>query len=109
MESRDLIFLGIKKRALAIEKHTGRVVWTTQLSGGLGEDFVTLLVDGPTVFAYTKGHLHGLDATTGKILWKNELPGCGYGLASLATQGTAAPDPALIRAIQAARRDSGGD
>jgi outer membrane protein assembly factor BamB len=96
---------------VAVEKRTGHALWTTELPGALGDNFVTLLIDGPGIFAHSNGHLYGIDIDTGKIIWTNELPGCGYGLASLSDDRASAPDPALIRAIEVARSasSSGGN
>lgn len=106
MQLSDVLFVGIKKAVLAVEKRTGKIRWTTKLPGGMGDDFVTLLVEDAMIYAYTHGHLYGLNAETGKVLWKNELEGFGYGYASLAVQGMSAPDAALMTAIRAAARRS---
>jgi outer membrane protein assembly factor BamB len=76
------------------------VLWTTKLQGGVG-DFVTVACDGECIFAHTGGQLYRLDLSTGQVLWKNELRGFGYGLASICVPGmAAAPETAAIRAIQ---------
>ena len=54
---------------------------------------VTVLADGQRIFAHTQGTLHCLDLANGQLLWSNELPGYGYGLASLCLPGgPTAPD-----------------
>lgn len=59
----------------------------------MGYDFVTILVEGDRVFAHSKGRLHALELATGHLLWTNDLPGLGYGMASLAIPGgNSAPD-----------------
>lgn len=85
MQITDLVFIGTKSKVAALHKGTGQIKWETFLTSGLGTGFVTLLVDGPLLFAHTCGHLFCLNALTGEKLWNNELPGFGYGLASLAT------------------------
>jgi len=97
MDINDILFLGLHHSVTAISKSDGRKLWATKLPSGT---FVTLLSDGRRIFAYSGGHLYCLDLTTGQILWKNELAGYGYGLASLALpDGTSAPDTSTIRRI----------
>ena len=108
MNSGDVILIAVKNRVIAITKLHGRTLWTTPLPGALGTSFVTLLADSHRVFAHTHGRLHCIDLTSGRILWSNDLPGCGYGFASLAFPGgVAAPDAALVQAILAAQQSSG--
>jgi len=105
MNSDSILLLAVKSRVLAIDRSNGQTLWTSQLPGGMGSDFVTLLPDGPHVFAHTHGQVHCLDLSTGRILWTNGLPGCGYGLASLALPGgLSAPETALVHQIFAAQQ-----
>jgi outer membrane protein assembly factor BamB len=101
MPPNKILLLGMKKRVTAVERATGRLLWETKLKGGQG-DFVTLLCDGPRIYAACGGHLHCLDFATGEVQWTNELPGYGYGLASLCLpDGASAPTPAAMAAILA--------
>jgi hypothetical protein len=94
----NLLLLGLKRTVTAISKHDGKPLWATKLPKGMGVDFVTVLSDGQRVFAHTDGQLHCLDLTNGRILWSNELPGYGYGLASLCFPGGAtAPDATAVQ------------
>ena len=89
----DILILGLKSCVTALHKADGRILWTTQLMGRLGQTMVIAISDGGSVFAYTSGHLFCLDLGTGRIRWKNDLPGLGYGLASLAlADGSATGD-----------------
>jgi outer membrane protein assembly factor BamB len=100
MNLEDILLLGLKSRVTAISKATGQQLWSTTLPSGMGANFVTLLSDNSHVFAYVKGNLHCLDLETGRILWSNDLPGFGYGLASLCfANGQSAPDLAAIQAM----------
>src|SRR3954447_22336721 len=100
MDTNDILILGLKKRVAAISKVDGREVWSTELSGSMGNGFVTALCDGANVFAYTGGHLHCLDLFSGQILWHSDLPGYGYGMATLAlADGRSAPDAAAVRVM----------
>ena len=106
MNANDLIFIGVKSRVLAVSKLDGITLWSAELPCGIGQSlFVTVLFDGSHVFAHTHGQLHCLEWTSGRVLWTNELPGCGYGIASLCVAGGAfAPDPATAQQIFSAQQ-----
>ena len=107
MNPDDVVLVAVKSRVMAIHSNTGEALWSTQLPGTLGDPFVTLLSDGHRVFAHTRGCLHCIDYASGSVLWSNDLPGCGYGFASLALpRGASAPDAVLLRAVVAARSAS---
>ena len=76
-------FIGVRGHVLAIKKESGEVLWQTHLNGGFGDSFVSLATDGALVFAHTRGSLFCMDAVSGQLLWTNDLPGLGYGLASI--------------------------
>ena len=100
MNTHDLLLVGLKHHVAAISRTDGRELWSTELPGTMGQGFVSLLSDGAQVFAYTSGHLHCLDLATGRIVWTNEMPGYGYGLAGLALpNGQSAPNIASVQAI----------
>jgi outer membrane protein assembly factor BamB len=102
MKFDEIILVGVRHSVSAVSKSNGSVLWTTKLQGGMGGDFVTVMCDGERVFAHSSGQLYGLDLSTGRVLWKNELRGFGYGLASICMPGMAsAPDLAAIRAVEA--------
>ena len=112
MKTDDFLLLGLKNCVTAISRSTGKTIWCTNLPGGMGYDFVTLLNDGERVYAHSKGKLHALDLTDGRLLWSNDLPGYGYGMASLALPGgLSAPDAqavALLHQQQASAASNGG-
>lgn len=100
MNPKDVLLLGLKHKVTAVSRAHGTQLWSTELSSAMGYDFVTLLCDGEKVFAYSGGHLHCLELTTGRLLWRNELRGFGYGLASLSlSEGGSAPDLAAVQAM----------
>lgn len=108
MNSQDIILIGVKSRVMALSKTDGHIHWSTALPAGMG-NFVTVLADGQRIYAHTHGQLHCLDLATGRVLWTNELAGCGYGFASLALpDGAAAPDSALAAARLAAEQQQAG-
>ena len=71
-----------------------------------GSGFVTLLVDEDLLLAATRGEVFGVEATTGRILWQNKMPGQGYGLASIAT-ATGASNAALMAEEQKRQQAAG--
>jgi len=103
MKPEEIILIGVKHSVSAVSKANGSILWTTKLSrGAAGGDFVTVACDGEHLFAHSGGELYRLDLSTGRVLWKNELRGFGYGLASICIPGMAsAPDLAAVRAIEA--------
>lgn len=68
-----LYVLGAGLNARAIDARTGRDLWQTRLPGEFVDEFMMssfVVADGvATVLA---GHLRGLDAETGKILWEGD-------------------------------------
>ncbi len=96
----QIVVLGMARRVAAISKSDGAILWSTELSNALGNPFVTLVLDSDRIFAGCAGHLHCLDLATGRILWTNELPGYGYGLASLCLPGGKSnPAPEVVQQL----------
>jgi outer membrane protein assembly factor BamB len=65
--------LGAGLNARAVDARTGRDLWQTRLPGEFVDDFMMssfVVADG--VAAVLAGHLRGLDAETGKILWEGD-------------------------------------
>ena len=108
MKANDILLVGLKHKVTAIAKADGRHVWCTEIRSGFvsGGDFITLACDGSYVFAYSGGHLHCLELSSGRLLWTDELRGYGFGLASLCVPGYgSAPDNAAVKHLLA-QRDS---
>src|ERR1051325_8479047 len=82
MNVKNVMLLGVKRSVLAISRSNGQVLWATRLPGSM-QEFATVACDGDKVFAYSGGHLTALDLETGRLLWTNGLPGCGYGLGTI--------------------------
>ncbi len=105
MNQSDILLLGLKNKVAAISKSDGREIWRTELRGGRfgsSGNFITMICDDLYVFAYASGHLHCLDLSSGRLLWTSDLPGYGYGLASLCVPGCgSAPDLAVIKHLMA--------
>jgi len=81
MKNPNFIFVGIKGSVLALDRSTGDIVWQTHLKLS---DFVTVMLDGDTLYAAAYGEAFCLDAATGNVRWHNPLKGFGTGLATLA-------------------------
>jgi len=83
MKTSELVFVGIGKSVLALNRGTGEQVWATRLKG---YDFVHVVLDGGRVFATCCGEIYCLDPLTGEVRWHNPLKGFGTGLATIATE-----------------------
>ena len=88
----ELLFIGTNGRVSAINPSTGSIVWSTELDEGsfltsTGGQDVSVLVHQGTVYAGCYGHLFGLDAASGNVLWHNELKGQGHNDISLTMDG----------------------
>jgi len=79
----DCLYIGIKNSVLCLAKRNGKEIWRTKLKGST---LVNVVVDEDLVYAHARGHLYGLDANTGDLVWENTLPGLGYGHCIIATK-----------------------
>ena len=109
MNANDVVLIGLKQRVAAFSRTDGSVLWSTELGGMAGGGFVTLISDGARVFAYAGGHLHCLELLSGQILWSNDLPGFGYGLATLCLpNGGSAPPSSSVAAMMESQHGATG-
>lgn len=83
MRTAQLVFVGIKGSAVALNRATGQQVWATHLKGS---DFVNVVLRNGAVLASCHGELFCLDPLTGIGMWHNPLKGFGTGLATLAAE-----------------------
>jgi outer membrane protein assembly factor BamB len=88
------LIIGTNGFVSAIDPATGHELWRTKLSTGsffssTSQQDVAVVVKGAVVFAGCAGHLFGLDAADGAILWHNELPGLGHNDVAMAIDGVA--------------------
>lgn len=96
----QLIFIGVKGRAMAVFRRTGQIVWETHLKSS---GFVNLVRDGEDLLATTAGEIFCLDPGTGRIRWSNPLRGMGFGLVTIAS---ANPLPAMMEELNRESSDS---
>lgn len=107
MNPNDVIFMGLNSRVVALNKGNGQILWDTKLGGVLGDGFISINSDGQHVFAFCKGQIYCLDASSGAIVWTNELKGYGYGIASICIPGCpTAPDSAMYAKMESDKRSS---
>ena len=95
MKTTELVFVGIGRSVVALNRATGEQVWATRIKG---YDFVNVVLDGGSIFATCCGEIFCLDPLTGKVLWHNPLKGFGTGLASIATENGARSGLAAVLA-----------
>ncbi len=93
------LYIGIGSHVVAIRPSDGQEIWRSRLKLS---SFVTVFVDGGTVFAGAGGELFCLDGATGAIRWRNKLKGLGSGLVSFAGASSVEAAAAMAAAQEAA-------
>ncbi len=101
MRTSELVFVGIGKSVVALNRATGELVWARRLKG---YDFVNVVLDDGRIFATSRGEIFCLDPLSGDVLWHNPLKGFGVGLATIATETGAGSGPTTVLA-EKQRRD----
>ena len=99
----DLVYVGLNRRVIALDRVDGHVVWEWKAPRGSG--FVSLLLDGDRLLVGIAGYIFCLDPVYGQLVWENPLKGYGSALSTLvsvngSSQGAAAA--AVIAQQQAA-------
>lgn len=84
-----LVYVGIKRHVVALDRRTGTEVWRTELRGS--STFVCVFRDGDLLFATCSGEIFCLDPKTGALLWHNPLKGLGLGFTSVAGEYASTP------------------
>jgi outer membrane protein assembly factor BamB len=80
VDEHRVIALGRTKMRV-LEYTSGDVIANLEAGG------TTLLVDGDVAYVSADGVVIAVDLVAGEILWRNDLPGTGYGPAALGTPG----------------------
>ena len=99
----DLVFVGLNKKVIALDRYTGDIIWQWKAAKGTG--FVSMLLDADRLIVSVNGYVYCLDPLFGQEVWVNPLTGFGTGLTSLASiRGQASPgqEAAIIAQQQAA-------
>jgi outer membrane protein assembly factor BamB len=94
-----LLYIGIKNSVVALDKQTGRIVWSTKLRSG--SSLVTVVHEDAAVFATASGEAWCLNAASGKILWHQKLAGFGSSWTTIAGAGSSSNTSATAAAVQA--------
>jgi outer membrane protein assembly factor BamB len=80
MTADQLIFVGFRGYAMALDRDTGEVVWcNSQLHSG----YVSMLLDGDRLIVSCDGYMYCLHPLSGEIIWHNPLSGYGTGVTHL--------------------------
>lgn len=108
MDIEQLVFVGIKRQVLALDRSTGSIVWKATLKAAVFDDFTNVFIDRDALFASAGGRLFCLDPATGQVKWENPLKGCGYGIATLASVNGSSGNAPLAAEIGKRQRQSGG-
>ena len=109
MNIRDLVFTGFNGRVAALDRQSGDIVWKWAAPKGI--QYVSLLLDGDRLVVSVNGYMYGLNPLTGELLWHNDMPGFGMGVASLVSingvsSNASVPGAAAAHAAQAAAASS---
>ncbi len=83
MSSAELVFVGFNAKVAALDRRTGEIIW--RWSAPKGSGYVSLLLDGDSLFAAVNGYTYCLDPRSGQQLWLNPMKGFGLGVTSIAT------------------------
>ena len=77
----DLVYIGLNRRVIALDRTEGHVVWEWKASKGSG--FVSLLLDGDRLMVGISGYIFCLDPVYGQVVWENPLKGYGSALTTI--------------------------
>ena len=107
MEHKNLVYLGMKAYVVCINVLTGEEVWRSKVKRS---QIISVIVEEKIVIAHSGGHLFGLDRNSGQLLWKNTLPGLGYGYCFLATENSDSSSQInnTVASIEQSRSDGPG-
>lgn len=78
---RQLLFIGVSGKVLALDASSGTEIWRTKLKGS---GTVLLYRDESQLYATVSGELFCLDPDGGSVRWHNKLKGLGLGIVSMA-------------------------
>jgi outer membrane protein assembly factor BamB len=105
-----LVYVGIKRSVLALDRKTGEIRWSVKLPVKYPNSTVSGLAnvwcDADALYASCAGEIYCLDPKSGAIVWHNILKGMGTGFVSIASEGinprTTAVSASAAAAIAAA-------
>ncbi len=97
----NLIFVGLNRRVIALDRFTGQEVWVWKAPKGTG--FVSVLLDGDRLIVGSSGYVYCLDPVYGQRVWENPLKGYGQGLMSLVSVNGSTQSAAVAAVIASQR------
>jgi outer membrane protein assembly factor BamB len=101
-----LVYVGVKRSVLALDRKTGEIVWAVKLPVKYGGSTVSGLAnvwcDNDALFVSCAGELFCLEPKSGSIVWHNFLKGLGTGFVSIATEGSSPRTTAIAAGAAAA-------
>ncbi len=98
----DLVYVGLNRRVIALDRYTGDMVWQWKAPSGSG--YVTILLDGDRLVAGVGGYIYCLDPLFGQLVWHNPMRGFGSGVTSLVSVNGTAADPAAAAVLAQQQR-----
>jgi len=93
----DLVFVGFNRRAAALHRETGEILWQWKCPKGSGA--VALMLDGDRVIAAVQGYTYCLEAASGRELWRNDMSGFGLGMSEARERFFVAQNPRITAAL----------
>ncbi len=93
----DLVYVGLNRRVIALDRTDGHVVWEWKASKGSG--FVSLLLDGDRLMVGISGYIYCLDPVYGQLVWDNPLKGYGSALCTIVSVNGSSEGAAAAAAI----------
>lgn len=80
----DYLFVGTHGHVLAVNKKTGKTVWSTSLPR-TGYSVVSIVFEDGGLFCASGGRVFRLSPSSGRVVWDNGLPGMSMGLVCVTT------------------------
>ena len=102
MSSAELVYVGFNGKVAALDRRSGEIIW--RWSAPQGSGYVSLLLDGDSLFAAVNGYTYCLDPRSGQQLWLNPMKGFAYGVTSIVTAAGHTPHGQLAQSAAEQRQ-----
>lgn len=96
----ELLFVGTNGHVLALEKRTGKTVWTTSLPK-TGWPLVAVVYEDEMLYCAAAGRVFAIEPRRGRIRWTNPLRGMSSSSVYLATARSEGTPGATLLADEA--------
>ena len=90
----QLVFVGLNGYVAALERTTGRMVWSNK---EMRRGYVTMLLDGDGLIVSSNGYMYSLDPLTGRILWHKPMKGFGMGAPTSMVSARGSSDVTVVQ------------